>query len=71
MGTGTAMAIAIGVVVIVISIRTAATTDAILPAANSAAAFRARCHHCRVGGPVSSVVVESLSKISYLRRGNP
>ena len=51
--------IAIGVIVIVISICTAATTDAVLPAADSAAAVRARCHPCRVGGPVSGVVVDN------------
>ncbi len=59
MGTGTAMAIAIGVIVAVFSIRTAATTDADLPAIDSAAAVRARCHPCRVGGPVSGVVVDN------------
>ena len=58
-GTGTATAIAIGVVVVVISIQTAATTDTVLPAADSAAAVRARCHPCRVGGPVSGVVVDN------------
>ena len=46
MGTGTA--IAIGVVVVVISIRTAATTYTVLPATNSAADVRARCHPCVV-----------------------
>jgi hypothetical protein len=55
----TATAITIGVVVIVIPIRTAATTNAILPAADSATAFQARCHPCRVGGPVGSVVVDN------------
>jgi hypothetical protein len=59
MGTGMATAIAIGFVVIVISIRTAATTDAILPAADSAAAVRARCHPCQFGGPVSGIVVNN------------
>ncbi len=58
-GTGTATAIAIGVIVVVISIRTAATTDTVLLAADSAAAVRARCHPCRVGGPVSGVVVDN------------
>lgn len=39
--------IAIGIVVVVIPVRAAATTDALLTAANSAAAVRAHCH---VGG---------------------
>ena len=57
MGTATATAIAIGIVAVVIPIRTAATTDAVLPAVNSAAAVREHCHHCRVRAPVGSVVV--------------
>ena len=57
-GTGMAMAIAIGVMVIVVHIRTAATTNAVLPAAYSAAAVRARCHRCHVGGPVGGVVID-------------
>jgi len=53
------MVIAIGIVAIVISIRTAATTDPVLPAADSAAAIQERCHHCRVRGPVSGIVVDN------------
>ncbi len=58
MGTGTATAIAIGIVAIVIPICTAATTDAVLPAADSANAVREHCHCCRVGGPIGGVVVD-------------
>jgi hypothetical protein len=57
-GMGIATAIAIGIMVIVVHIRTAATTNAILPATDSAAAVRARCHRCHIGGPVGSVVVD-------------
>jgi uncharacterized membrane protein YgcG len=53
----TAMAITISIVAIVIPIRTAVTTDALLPAADSDAAIRERCRRCRVGGPVGGVVV--------------
>ena len=48
MGTGTGTGIAIGVVVIVVSIHTAATTDTVLPTADSATAVRACCHPCHV-----------------------
>ena len=40
---------AIGVVIVVIPIRTAATINAVLPAAESAAAVRAHCHCCPSG----------------------
>ena len=56
--TATATATTIGIMAVVIPIRTAATTDAVLPAANSADAVRERCHRCRVGGPVGGVVVD-------------
>ena len=59
MGTATAMTIVIGIVAVVIPIRTAATTDAILPAADSAAAVRECCRRCRIRGPVISVVVNN------------
>ena len=49
--------IAIGVMVIFIPIRTAATTDAVLPAADSAAAVRVHCHPCPFGGLIGGVVV--------------
>ncbi len=51
-------AIAIGIMAVVIPIRTAATTDAVLPAADSADAVRERCRCCPVGGPVGGVVVD-------------
>ena len=54
-----ATVIAIGIVVIVVSIRTSATTDAVLPAADSAAAIRASCNPCRVGGPVGGIVIDN------------
>jgi hypothetical protein len=53
----TETAIAISVVVIVIPIRTAATTDDVLPAANSAAAVRVRCHPCPFGGLIGGIVI--------------
>ena len=53
-GTGTGTAIAISIVAVVIPIRTAATTDAVLPAA-----VRERCHCCRVGGPGGGIVVDN------------
>jgi len=56
--TGTATVIAIGVMVAAIPIRAAATTDAILPAANSTTAVPAHCRRCRVGGPVGGAVVD-------------
>jgi hypothetical protein len=52
----TATAIAISVVVIVIPIYIAATTNTVLPTANSVAAVRAHCCCCRVRGPISGVV---------------
>ena len=58
MATGMATAIAIGIMAAVIPIRTAATTDTVLPAANSTAAVREHCCCCRVGGPVSGAVVD-------------
>ena len=57
MATGTVTAIAIGIVAVVIPIRTAATTDTVLPAAYSADAVRERCCCCRVGGPMGGAVV--------------
>ena len=42
---------------VVIPIHTAATTDAILPAADSAVAVRERCRRCPIRGPVIGVVV--------------
>ena len=59
MGTATAMMIAIGIVAVVIPIRTAATTDAVLPAADSATAVRENCRHCNVRAPVGDVVVDN------------
>ena len=44
-------AIAIGIVAVVILIRTAATTDAVLPVADSATAVQECYHRCRVGAP--------------------
>jgi hypothetical protein len=55
------MAIAIGVMVIFVHIHTAATTNTVLPADNSSAAVRARCHHCHVGGPAGGVLVDDNS----------
>jgi hypothetical protein len=55
----TATVIAIGIVVVVIPVRAAATTDALLTAANSAAAVRAHCHCSRVGGHVGGVAVNN------------
>ncbi len=57
-GMGTGTGIAVGVIVIVVSIHTAATTDTVLPTADSATAVRVRCHPCRIGGPVSGIVVD-------------
>ena len=51
----TATVIAIGIVAVVIPIRTAATTNPILPTANSAAAVQEHCHRCRIRGPVGVV----------------
>ncbi len=55
----TETAIAIGVMVIFIPIRTAATTDAVLPAADSAAAVRVHCHPCPFGGLIGGIVVNN------------
>ena len=55
----TATAIAIGILDVVIPIRTAATTDPILPAADSAAAVWEHCRRCHVGGPVGGIVINN------------
>ena len=52
-------AIAIGIVAAVILIRTAATTEAVLPVADSATAVQEHYHRCRIGGPIGGVVIDS------------
>ena len=54
-----ATAIAISFVFVVIPIRAAATTDPVLPAADSVVSVWAHCHHCRVRGPVCGVVLDN------------
>jgi hypothetical protein len=57
--TVTATVIAISILAVVIPIRTAATTDPILPTADSTAAVREHCRRCRVGGLICGVVIDS------------
>jgi hypothetical protein len=64
-------AILIGNVAGIIRICTAATTDAVLLAANSTAAFRGRCHRCRVGGPVGGVDVNNDAIVADAPEASP
>ena len=57
MGMVMGMAIAIGIMAVVIPIRTAATADAVLQAADSVAAVRERCRQCLVRAPIGGGVV--------------
>ena len=69
--TVTAIAISISVVVIVIPVYIAATTNTVLPTANSAAAVRAHCYRCRVRGPVSSVVADDNAVVADAPGASP
>ena len=64
-------AIVIDIVAVVIPIRTAATTDTILPATNSANAIRERCHCCRIRGPGGGVVDDNDSVAADAPEASP
>ncbi len=57
--------ITICIVVVVIPIFAAATTNTVLPAANSATTVRARCRCCHIRGPVGGVVVDGDAVTAY------
>ena len=66
------MAMAIRVVAVAIPIHhSAATTNVVLPAADSAAAVRGRCRCCRVGGPVGGVVVDDETVVADAPAASP